>query len=105
MIDASSREKREEAEMSLSNGDTDFEAGNLDSALRYYESARQSFREVGNRVREAVALLRMTYVYEQRMQIEKALFLAREARDILAESGEKVLENDAIQRLNSLEHK
>lgn len=93
------------AKQTLASGDRDFEAGDLDNAIKYYRSALDSFRENGHKDLEGISLLRLSYALEQRSEITMARKVANQAAEIFELIGDRVLLKDAKNRVGSLEDK
>ncbi|HZW57790.1 MAG TPA: hypothetical protein VFF30_15990 [Nitrososphaerales archaeon] len=98
-------EATEMGNMSLADGDREYDAGSMDDAYRHYVSAAEAFKESGNDLLQGVALLRLSYVHEQRLQLREARNSALRAEEIFEKKQDQALLNDAQQRVASLDAK
>jgi tetratricopeptide (TPR) repeat protein len=99
------RERREEAKNSLSNAEREYDDNRLDEALRFYESARQAFHELKDEQSEALSLLGISRIFENRGDILKAMNYTKHAEELLTGVNDKALANDASVRYLDLKTK
>lgn len=96
---------KEAGYMSLADGDREYDAGSLDNAFRHFASAREAFKESGDDLLQGVALLRLSYVEEQRSRLREARKSAVRARELFEDKQDRALLNDAMQRIAFLDTK